>query len=87
MTEQATVFWRMIFRQGRDLVRSMAFCAEFFSLLFTHVHEPFMVFIMRQVSSCFGRGIPEKEEQAATDEYKYNIIDNNLFFVAINIKV
>ena len=70
----------MGFRQGRNSVLAVAFGAEFFRLLFAHIHEPLVILVMGQPGRGFRRRIPEKQKDARTEDEKEGVVDQYLFF-------
>ena len=79
MAEETSVLGWMIFRQGRHTVWRVTLIAELFSFFFVHLHEFGMVFIVGEI---FGRllwGVPEKEEKTDADNYKKQVVEENVF--------
>jgi len=83
VAEETAVFGRMIFRQGELRVFTVAVDTEFLRLFFIHGHKAFMIGVMRQVRRGFRRRVPEKQEQADTENEKKPII-NQYFFSAVH---
>lgn len=64
MTEKASVFWRMVFRQWDFTSFSVTIVTELFRFFFFHGHKATMILIMGKGSSGLWRGIPKKEKDA-----------------------
>ncbi len=79
MAEEASVLGRMLFRQGRHAAWRVTVIAELFSPFFVHLHEFGMVFIVREIFGRFLRCVPEKKEKADADNYKKQVVDENVF--------
>ena len=86
MTEQATVFGRMVLGQRIDTVRAVAVITEFFRLFFVHGHKPFMVIVMWQPGSCFRWCAPEEQEKTHTEYEEKQVVDQYFLF-AVNFFV
>lgn len=83
MAEKAAVFGGVIHRQRRFPFGIMAFFAEFFSFLFIHGVEPFMVFVMGKEGGGFLWRIPEKEKGSAAEKDENKIVNQEIFFLFV----
>ena len=57
----------------------MARLTEFFRLFLVHFHERRMVIIVWQMFGGLFRGVEEKEEKAAANDNKYQVVQKNIF--------
>ena len=79
MAEETSVLGWMFFGQRSYTLSRVTLIAEFFCFLFIHLHEFGMVFIVGEIFSCLLRCIPEKEKKADADNYKKQVVDENVF--------
>jgi len=78
MAEKAAIFGRMIFGQGRNSFREMAFNTEFFRLFFLHLLETTMIRVFGQFCGSLFRGVEQEQENGATGEDEGDIQENGL---------
>ena len=57
----------------------MTILAKFLRFLLIHLHELCMIVIVWQVLGGFFRSIEEKEEKAAANDNKYQVVQKNIF--------
>lgn len=79
MAEETAVLGRVVFGQGRFPLGGMARLTEFFRLFLVHFHERRMVIIVWQMFGGLFRGVEEKEEKAAANDNKYQVVQKNIF--------
>ena len=83
VTEKTAVLGGVVGRQGRNTSRRMAFVAEFFRRFLVHRKEPGMVVIFGQMLGRLFGCVPEKEEEAAADHDKYEVVEQYIFAFGI----